>query len=100
MRGTGEGDRPFDLAPRSTMTNAALAEVVSVTGGHTLTLKYKDGEQKILLPSDAPIVAYASGDNSELKPGAQVMIFNATKQADGSLVAPSVNIGRGVTPPM
>ncbi len=101
MRGTGEGDQPFDLAPRSTMTNAALAEVVSVSGGHTLTLKYKDGEQKILLPADAPIVAYAPGDKSELKPGAKIMIPRATKKEDGTFEAANINVGRdGLTPPM
>jgi hypothetical protein len=101
MRGVGEGDRPFDLVPQSRMTNATVAEVASVGGGQLLTLKYKDGEQKIIVPADAPIVTYSPGSKDEVKPGAKIMIFNATKQADGTLTSPSINVGRdGLTPPM
>ena len=101
MRGTGEGQRPFDLRPQSTMTNATVAETVTRVEGTTLTLKYKDGEQKIIVPLDAPIVAYVAGDKSELKPGAKIMIFAAAKQPDGTLAAANVTVGRdGLTPPM
>jgi hypothetical protein len=101
MRGVGEGHRPFDLEPQSTMTNATVAEVVVRVDGALLTLRHKDGEQTILVQPGTPVVTYVPGDRSELKPGARIMIFAAQRQADGSLIAPSVTVGRdGLTPPM
>ncbi len=63
-------------------------------------VKYKDGEKKVIVPADCPIVAYAPGQRDELKPGANVIIFGAAKQADGSLTTPAINYGRGLAPPM
>jgi len=104
QRGTGEGHRPWDLQPNSTMTNAAVETTVAGVDGQVVTVKYKAGdktdEKKVIVPPGTPIVAYATGDKSELKPGAQIIIFNAAKQPDGSLQAPAVNVGRGLTPPM
>jgi hypothetical protein len=101
MRGTAEGHRPWDLRPGSTMTNAAVATSVVGVDGHTLTVKYKDGEKKVIVPPDTPIVAYMPGNKDELKPGAPIIIFGAAKQADGSLTTPAINVGReGVVPPM
>lgn len=71
MRGTGEGHYPWDLQPQSTMTNANVEQVVSAVDGRTLTLKYKDGEKKITVPANAPIVTYVPGDKSDIKPGAK-----------------------------
>jgi hypothetical protein len=100
MRGTGEGHRPWDLAPNSTMTNANVEQAVTGVDGQTLTLKYKDGEKKIVVPTEAAIVTFAPGDKSDLKPGVKVFII-ATKQPDGTLVAPRINFGKdGITPPM
>ena len=100
MRGTGEGHYSWDLRPKSTMTNANVDQVVTAVDGQTLTLKYKDGENKILVPADTPIVAYVKGDNSDLKPGAKVFIA-AVKQPDGTLQGRAWRVGRdGVTPPM
>jgi hypothetical protein len=84
MRGTGEGHYSWDLRPQSTMTNANVDQVVTAVDGQTLTLKYKDGEKKILVPSNTPIVAYVPGDKSDLKVGAKVFII-AVKQPDGTL---------------
>ena len=101
MRGAGEGYRPFDVRPGSTMTNAAVDTTVVGTDGQIITVKYKDGEKKFVVPVDAPIVAYVPGARDELKPGAKIMIFNAVKQPDGTLQAASVSVGRdGLTPPM
>ncbi len=101
MRGTAEGFLPWDLRPNSTMTNATVAEVVAKVDGYTMRLKYKDGEKTIVVPPDAPIVAYVPGDKSELKPGAKIFIAGAAKQPDGSLVAARVGVGRdSLTPPM
>jgi hypothetical protein len=100
MRGTGEGHYPWDLQPQSTMTNANVEQVVSAVDGRTLTLKYKDGEKKITVPANAPIVTYVPGDKSDIKPGAKVFVV-AVKQADGTLQGRAWRIGRdGVTPPM
>jgi hypothetical protein len=100
MRGTGEGHYSWDLRPKSTMTNANVDQVVTAVDGQTLTLKYKDGEKKIFVANDTPIVAYVRGDNSHLKPGAKVFIA-AVKQPDGTLQGRAWRVGRdGVTPPM
>jgi hypothetical protein len=100
MRGTGEGHYAWDLRPQSTMTNANIEQVVTAVDGQTLTLKYKDGEKKIFVPSNAPIVIYVPGDMSDLKAGAKVFIV-AVKQPDGTLQGRAWRVGRdGVTPPM
>jgi hypothetical protein len=100
MRGTGEGHYPWDLQPQSTMTNANVEQVVSAVDGRTLTLKYKDGEKKITVPANVPIVTYVPGDKSDIKPGAKVFIV-AVKQADGTLQGRAWRVGRdGLTPPM
>jgi len=101
MRGTGEGHRPWDLRPQSTMTNANVEQTVAGVDGHTLTLKYKDGEKKIIVVPETAIVTYVPGDKSELKPGVKLFIAAANKQPDGTLQAPRVNLGKdGLTPPM
>jgi len=104
MRGAAEGHRPWDLRPGSTMTNAAVETTAGSVDGQVLTVKYKQGdktdEKKVIVPADAAIVAYAPGEKSELKPGAQIIIFGAQKQADGTLQTQAVNVGRGLAPPM
>jgi hypothetical protein len=101
MRGVAEGFQPWDLQPNSTMTNANVALSVKGINGPEFTLKYKDGEKKVIVPPDTPVVTYAPGDKNELKPGAKIFIAAATKQPDGTLEAPAVNVGRdGVAPPM
>jgi hypothetical protein len=100
MRGTGEGDRSWDLQASSTMTNGNVEQTAAGTDGQSLTIKYKDGEKKFTVPAETPIVVYVPGDKSELKPGANIFIAAAVKQPDGSLQAPRVNVGRGVAPPM
>jgi len=101
QRGVAEGFRPWDLRPNSTMTNATVAETVAGTDGQIILVKYKDGEKKVLVPPDTPIVSFVAGDRSELKPGARIIVFSATRKEDGSLEAARVNVGRdGLTPPM
>ena len=101
QRGVAEGFRPWDLRAGSTMTNATVAETVAGVDGQTITVKYKDGEKKVVVPPDTPIVAFVAGDKSELKPGARIIIFSAVKKDDGTLEASRVNVGRdGITPPM
>jgi 1-acyl-sn-glycerol-3-phosphate acyltransferase len=100
MRGTGEGHGPWDLQPSSTMTNANVEAQVASADGQTLTLKYKDGEKKVVVPPGIPIVTFAPGDVSDLKPGAKIFVFAAKKLPDGSLEAARVNVGKGIAPPM
>jgi len=86
QRGAAEGFRPWDQRPGSTMT---------------ILVKYKDGEKKVVVPPDTPIVTFVAGDKSEVKPGVKVIIFSATRKDDGTLEAARVNVGRdGITPPM
>ena len=101
QRGTGEGFRAWDLRPNSTMTNATVAQTVAGTDGQNITVKYNDGEKKVVVGADTPIVAFVTGDKSELKPGAKVIIFGATKKDDGTLEANRIGVGiDGITPPM
>ena len=101
MRGTGEGHRPWDLQPGSTMTNAAVTQMVKHVDGDVITLKYKDGEKKVVVTPQTVIVTYVPGDKGELKPGAKIFIAGAAKKEDGTLEAASISVGRdGLTPPM
>lgn len=101
MRGTAEGNRPYDLRPGSTMTNAAVETTVSGVNGQTIKVKYPNGEKTFIVPPDAPIVAFVPGRRDELKAGAKVVLSNAVKEPDGSVQAAAVNVGRdGLTPPM
>jgi hypothetical protein len=100
MRGTGEGSRPWDTRPNSSMTNATVAESVVGNDGHTLLVKYKDGEKKMLVSPDTPVVTYVPGDKSDLKAGAKIVAFTK-KSSDGSLETNRISVGRdGLTPPM
>jgi hypothetical protein len=101
QRGAAEGFRPWDLRPNSTMTNATVAETVTGTDGQIILVKYKDGEKKVVVPPDTPIVTFVAGDRSELKAGVKIIIFSAARKEDGTLEAARVNVGRdGITPPM
>jgi len=100
LRGLAEGHRPWDLEPKSTMTNANVEAQVASTDGQVLTLKYKDGEKKIIVPDGIPIVAFTAGDASDLKPGAKIFVGGAKKLADGTLETARVNVGKGTAPPM
>ncbi|HEX5212024.1 MAG TPA: hypothetical protein VFW22_09855 [Pseudolabrys sp.] len=95
QRGLSEGHRPWDARPNSTMTNGAVDKTVASVDGPVLTVKYKGGEQKIVVPPDAKILAYSASDTSELKPGAHVAVLRAVKRPDGSLEGNRVNVGRG-----
>lgn len=98
QRGTGEGHRPW-VQPGSTMTNATIDTTVGSVDGQVLTVKYKGGDKKIIVPPGLPIMRYVVGDRSELKPGAAILIVAATKKPDGTLEAARVNVGRdGVVP--
>lgn len=98
QRGLGEGFRPWDR-PGSTMTNGTAGDLVSSVNGQTVMVKYKGGEQKIIIGPDAKIRAYVPGTTDELKPGAQVSVFRPEKAPDGSLQTGRINVGiGGMTP--
>ncbi|RBB99897.1 hypothetical protein C3E97_018825 [Pseudomonas sp. MWU12-2115] len=99
LAGSGDGHRPFDLAKGSSMTNGSVGDLV-VSNGRVLTVNYKGGQQKILVPEDVPIVNLTPGDRSLLKVGVKIVSF-VTQDADGTLTAQSISAGKdGVTPPM
>ena len=91
-RGAGEGHRPFDMLPQSTMTNATVADVVASPKGRTLQLKYKDGERAIVVPLDAPVVSFKPGDASLLVVGASVSL--TAQLVDGKPTITRINAGR------
>ena len=91
---------PWDAKPESTMTNAVVGSMVTGKDGETLTVKYKDGEKKVVVAPDTVIASVAPGNKDELKPGAQIIIMASDKQADGSVLAKNLYVGRGVTPAM
>jgi hypothetical protein len=92
------GHMPWDLLPGSKMTNANLTAVVQSAGGNEIALKYKDGEQKIIVPPGTPIVAFDSGERSALKPG-ETIFTTARVESDGRLVSQRVQVSRdGVKP--
>jgi hypothetical protein len=91
---------PWDAKPGSTMTNAYVGNKVTGKDGETLTVKYKDGEKKVVVGPDTVIAAVAPGNKDELKPGAQIIIMASEKQPDGTIVAKNVYVGRGLAPAM
>lgn len=93
MRGVGEGHRPWDR-PGTTMTNATVDKAVTSVEGQLLTVKYKGGEQKIVIRPDAVILTYVEADKSEVKPGASVSV-NGVVKAGGEVEARRIVVGRG-----
>jgi hypothetical protein len=104
QRGTGDGHRDnWDGSPYGaaigTMTNGAVGQAVTGVDGPVITVKYKDGEKKVTVGPNVPIVRYEVGDKSELKVGAAVAVAAATKNPDGTFGAARINVGRnGVVP--
>lgn len=101
LRGAGEGNRDFDLAPGSTMTNAAVTGKVEVEGDSRLTLTYKGGSKTLVVPPKTPIVRLVPGAISDVKPGIGIVIFGAEPVEGASYTASRITIGKdGVNPPM
>jgi hypothetical protein len=93
MRGVGEGHRPWDYESNSTMTNATVDNEVTGVNGQTLTVKYKDGEQKIVVTPTTEITTFAKKSAADLKPGQKIFIPGAKKLPDGTLEAPNLAFG-------
>jgi outer membrane lipoprotein SlyB len=92
---------PWDREPGSTMTNADVESTVAAVDGQTMMVKYSDGEKKVIVPPNTPVVRFVPGNMSDLKPGAQIFIIAGQKMPDGTINAPAINVGRdSVAPPM
>jgi hypothetical protein len=101
MRGTGEGHYDWDLRPNTKMTNANVEQTVGGVDGPVLTVKYKDGEKKVLVTPETVVVTYVIGDKADLKPGTKIFVGAAKKGTDGTWQTPRVTYGKdGLTPPM
>jgi hypothetical protein len=90
----------WDARPNSTMTNGYVLSAVKAKDGETLTVKYKDGEKKISIVPHTVIAAVAPGKKDELKAGTPIIIMASDKQADGSVLAKTIYVGRNVAPAM
>jgi hypothetical protein len=92
---------PWDREPGSTMTNADVVSTVASVDGQVMMVKYSDGEKKVIVPPNTPVVAFTPGTMNDLKPGAQIIVIAGQKMPDGSITAPAINVGRdGAAPPM
>ena len=99
MRGTGDGHYPWDLEGANTMTNGAVGALAG-TSGRTMTVNYQGGERKVVVPEDAPVVAFEPADRGIVKPGARALVI-APKSADGTQTAAFLVVGEnGINPPM
>jgi hypothetical protein len=94
MRGTGEGHYDWDLKPNTKMTNANVEQTVAGVDGQMLSVKYKDGEKKLLVTPETIVVTYVPGNKEDLKPGTKIFVGAAKKQPDGTLQTPRITYGR------
>jgi hypothetical protein len=93
MRGLGDGHRPWDFVPNSTMTNATVDTSVAGVDGEKLTVKYKDGDKTVLITPTTEIATYAKKSLADLKPGQKIFIAATKKNPDGTLEAANISFG-------
>ena len=99
MRGTGQGQFPWDTAPSSSMTNGVVGSLVG-TDGHTMTVKYGTGEARIVVSDTTPVVQIVPADRAAIVAGAKAFVV-AVPAANGTVAALYVGVGKdGLTPPM
>jgi hypothetical protein len=92
---------PWDREPGSTMTNADVSSTVASVDGQVMTVKYADGEKKVIVPPNTPVVRFVPGNMGDVKPGAQMILIAGKRNPDGTIAAPGINVGRnGAAPPM
>src|SRR3954447_25536641 len=94
MRGTDEGHYDWDLKPQSKMTNGNVEQTIAGVEGPVLSVKYKDGEKKLLTTPETVVVSYVMGSSDEQKPGTRIYVGAAKKQPDGSFQTPRITYGR------
>jgi hypothetical protein len=93
MRGTGDGHYDWDLLPKSKMTNGNVEQAVTGVEGPMLSVKYKDGEKKLVVTPQTVVVTYEMGKREEIQPGTKIFV-TAKKQPDGTLQTPRITYGR------
>jgi hypothetical protein len=92
---------PWDREPGSTMTNADVSSTVASVDGQVMMVKYQDGEKKVIVPPNTPVVKFVPGNMSDVKAGAQMILIAGKRNPDGTIAAPGINVGRdGAAPPM
>jgi len=107
MRGTGEGDYPWDPGTRprhSTMTNGTVAApkshsmmtnatvgAMSGSGQKTITMNYKSGSRTLVIPAGTPVIRVSPGTKALLAVGKPVFIIATKAPAPNALF---VVIGR------
>src|SRR5580704_1050443 len=94
MRGTGEGHYDWDLKPNTKMTNANVEQTVAGVDGQMLSVKYKDGEKKLLVTPETAVVTYVAGSKDDLKPGIKVFVGAAKKLPDGTEQTARITYGK------
>ena len=94
MRGTGDGHYDWDLLPKSKMTNGSVEQAVTGVDGPVLSVKYKDGEKKLVVTPQTVVVTYEFGKREEVQPGTKIFVSAAKKQPDGTLLTPRITYGR------
>ncbi len=102
-RGTGEGHRPFDFGPQSTMTNGNVDSMVEAKDGNVLKLSYKGGSNDVTVPPTVPVVGFIPADRSDLQAGKKVIVTTAPggPQARDPVTAQNILVEKdGVPPPM
>src|SRR4051794_19161712 len=98
--GARQGQFPYDLAPDSLMTNALVSGVTASTDGRTLHVTYNGTATDVVVPTEAPVVAFVPGDLGLLRPGAAI-VLSAMAHPDGSVTATRATVEKdGVKPPM
>ena len=94
MRGTGEGHYDWDLLPKSKMTNGNVEQAVTGVDGPVLSVKYKDGDKKLVVTPQTVVVTYEMGKRKDIQPGTKIFVGAAKKQPDGTLLTPRITYGR------
>jgi hypothetical protein len=94
MRGTGDGHYDWDLLPKSKMTNGSVEQAVTGVDGPVLSVKYKDGEKKLVVTPQTVVVTYEKGAREDIQPGTKIFVSAAKKQPDGTLQTPRITYGR------
>jgi hypothetical protein len=100
MRGVGNGFRPFDLAPNSTMTNGAVNVRVDAVDGSQIVVAYNGGQKSIVIDKSTPIVSIEPGGLGDLMVGAAIVARGGAGPG-GDYEANRIVVGvGGVVPPM
>ena len=88
----------WDSIPGSTMTNSNITGITKMGNGSELTLKNKDGEQKILVNSETEYYNFAPGTRADLKRGET--IFTGARVEGDKFMTQRVAVSKdGVKPP-